>query len=174
MGYVWPMFGKIILAAAVFVALRGAPGAMALPAEARVERLAVFKARREMEAYQGGKLLKTYKIALGFSPVGAKRFEGDGKTPEGLYHVGGKNPRSRYHKNLGVDYPNAQDKAYARKRGKSPGGDIKIHGLGKVFGPLGAAHALTDWTLGCIAVTNEEIDELYAVTPVGAEIEILP
>ena len=140
----------------------------------KIDKIEILKAKRQMNVYQNGKLLKTYKIALGPNPVGPKEIQGDGKTPEGVYKIDGKNPNSLYHKNLSVSYPNARDIARAKKLGKSPGGDIKIHGIGKTYGYLGPLHALHDWTLGCIAVTNEEIDEIYARTPVGTEVEIKP
>ncbi|MDR0587527.1 MAG: L,D-transpeptidase family protein [Burkholderiales bacterium] len=145
-----------------------------LAPDATIDRIVIMKAKREMTVYQKDSPLKTYKIALGFAPVGAKQFQGDGKTPEGTYRVNDKNPKSKYHKNLGVSYPNDKDRAFAAQHGKSAGGDIKIHGLGKTFGALGSMHTLSDWTLGCIAVTNEEIDEIYAHTKVGATIEINP
>jgi len=137
--------------------------------DVKIDKIEILKAQRKMNVYQNGKLLKTYKIALGTNPVGPKEVQGDGKTPEGKYKVDGKNPHSKFYKNLGVSYPNADDKARAKKLGLPPGGDIKIHGTGR-----GVPFIPGDWTLGCIAVTNEEIDELYEHTPVGAEIEIKP
>ena len=140
-----------------------------------VAKIVVYKAKRELITYDAsGKEIHTYKVALGFTPEGAKHFEGDGKTPEGIYRIDGKNPNSQYHKNLGISYPNAADKAYAARRKKRPGGDIKIHGLGERFAYLGAAHRQHDWTWGCIALTNDEIDALYAATPIGTPIEIKP
>ena len=127
-----------------------------------------------MSAYSKGKLLKTYPIALGKQPVGHKHFEGDGKTPEGKYRINDRNPNSAYHKNLGVSYPNDADKAYAAAQGKSPGGLIKIHGIKNGWGSIGKKHLQRDWTDGCIAVTDEEIDELYRSVKHNAEIEILP
>ncbi len=100
--------------------------------------------------------------------------QGDKKTPEGVYHVDGKNPGSRFYKNLGVSYPNGADRKNAAALGRDPGGDIKIHGLGPEFRHMGKQHWQYDWTLGCIAVTDKEIDELYAHTNVGAVVEILP
>ena len=143
-----------------------------LPEVAVVDRILVEKGKRKMHVYQQGELLKTYDIALGPNPAGHKQIEGDGKTPEGLYHINDKNERSAYHLNLGVSYPNEQDQARANKLGQSAGGDIKIHGLKNGLGFLGRAHLQADWTAGCIAVTNEEIEELFRVVPVGADIEI--
>ena len=147
----------------------------ALPPGSEIAKLVVRKAEREMDAYDAqGNLLKTYPIALGFSPVGHKQFEGDGKTPEGRYTINDRNPYSSHHKNLGVSYPNAADRDHAAAQGKSPGGDIKIHGLRNGPGLIGAQHLRRDWTHGCIAVTDGEIDELYAHVKPQAEIEILP
>lgn len=139
-----------------------------------VDSIVVLKSERRLQLYNNGHLLKTYKIALGESPVGQKHFEGDMKTPEGLYYIYDKNPNSDYHKNLGISYPNAADRAFAAKNGKSPGGSVKIHGLKNGKGYIGAAHRLTDWTHGCIAITDEEVDEIYSHTAVGTPINILP
>lgn len=145
-----------------------------LPADLQFDRLVVHKETRLLTAYAKGEALRRYRIALGWAPEGHKQMEGDGKTPEGIYFVDGKNPNSRYYKNLGVSYPNDEDRAAATALDVSPGGDIKIHGLPEGQGHLGETHWLRDWTAGCIAVSNEEIDELYAHTPVGTLIEIKP
>lgn len=145
----------------------------ALP-DVKIDRLVVFKAKRQMWAYQGEQLIKVYPIALGFNPIGRKQFEGDGKTPEGIYRINERNPNSGYHKNLGVSYPNEADKAYAASQGKSPGGLIKIHGLRNGTGAIGKMHLLKDWTHGCIAVTDEEVDELYQAVIHNAIIDIRP
>ena len=150
------------------------PSETPLPENAVIDRLVVHKSKRTMSAYSKGKLLKTYPIALGKQPVGHKHFEGDGKTPEGEYRINDRNPNSAYHKNLGVSYPNEADKAYAAAQGKSPGGLIKIHGIKNGWGSIGKRHLQRDWTDGCIAVTDEEIDELYRSVKHNAEIEILP
>lgn len=139
-----------------------------------IDRLVVFKAKRQMWAYQGEQLIKIYPISLGFNPIGHKQFEGDGKTPEGIYYINERNPQSGYHKNLGVSYPNKADNAFAAAQGKSAGGLIKIHGLPNGKGAIGKLHLLKDWTHGCIAVTNEEIDELYSSVIHQAIIDIRP
>lgn len=144
-----------------------------LPKGKTIDKLVVYKSKRKMEAYSEGKLLKTYTIALGKNPVGHKQFEGDNKTPEGIYTINARNPKSGYHKNLGVSYPNTSDKAYAEKQGKSPGGHIKIHGLRNDSGYIGKFHRFKDWTAGCIAVTNAEVDELYTAVEENAVIELL-
>ena len=144
-----------------------------LPAGTVIDKLVVHKSKHTMEAYANGVLVKTYTIALGFSPNGHKEFEGDGRTPEGTYTINARNPKSAYHKNLGVSYPNAADRTYAEAHGKSPGGDIKIHGLRNGRGYIGKFHRWKDWTHGCIAVTDAEIDELFTAVKDGAVIDIL-
>ena len=150
------------------------PSEAPLPEDAVIDRLVVHKSKRTMSAYSKGKLLKTYPIALGKQPVGHKHFEGAGKTPEGKYRINERNPNSGYHKNLGVSYHNEADKAYAEAQGKSPGGLIKIYGMKHGWGFIGKKHLQKDWTNGCIAVTDEEIDKLYRSVKHNAEIEILP
>jgi murein L,D-transpeptidase YafK len=137
-----------------------------------IDCIEVYKDNREMRVYSKGKLLKTYDIALGFRPRGKKHFQGDGKTPEGVYYINDKNPNSIAHKNLGVSYPNSEDIRYARESGMSPGGEIKIHGLMKKWKFYGSFHKYVDWTGGCIAVTNSEMDELYKHVKIGAKIKI--
>ena len=151
-----------------------APIETPLPENAVIDRLVVHKSKRTMSAYSQGRLLKIYPISLGKQPVGHKQFEGDGKTPEGKYRINERNPNSGYHKNLGVSYPNEADKTYAAAQGKSPGGLIKIHGMKNGWGFIGKKHLQKDWTNGCIAVTDEEVDELYRSVKHNAEIEILP
>lgn len=145
-----------------------------LPNGVGVDRLVVIKSKRIMEAYSNGKLMKVYKIALGGNPIGDKQVKGDEKTPEGTYRINAKNPNSGYHKNLGISYPNKQDKKEANQLGVDPGGDIKIHSLRNGRGFIGKFHRLTDWTAGCIAVTDQEMDELYEAVAVGTSIEIRP
>ena len=143
-----------------------------LPSGTIIDNLVVYKSKRKMEAYSGDRLVKTYVVALGKSPVGHKEYEGDCKTPEGVYKINERNPNSAYHKNLGISYPNEQDVAHARTIGKDPGGHIKIHGLRNDRGYIGKFHRWKDWTAGCIAVTNEEVDELYAAVKKDAVITI--
>lgn len=139
----------------------------------KIDKIKVIKHERKLIVISNGEELKTYRISLGKEPIGKKEFEGDKKTPEGIYYINDKNPNSGYHLNLGVSYPNAEDRKHAEKNNKSPGGLIKIHGLKNGFGFIGKFHRLFDWTLGCIAVTNNEIEELYENVPIGTEIEIL-
>ncbi|MCI0349675.1 MAG: L,D-transpeptidase family protein [Acidobacteriales bacterium] len=127
-----------------------------------------------MQLMAGKDVVKTYKIALGTQPVGAKQKQGDRKTPEGNYVINGKNPNSQFHRSLRISYPNAADRERARKLKVDPGGDIMIHGIGKQYGWLRAMHRQTDWTWGCIAVTNEEVEEIWKLVPIGRPIEIRP
>ena len=145
-----------------------------LPEGAAIDKLVVYKSRRKMLAYSNGELLKTYTVSLGKNPIGHKQFEGDCKTPEGIYSINDRNANSAYYKNLGVSYPNETDKEYAQKHGKSPGGLIKIHGLRNDRGYIGKFHRFKDWTAGCIAVTDKEMDELYNSVQIGTQIVIKP
>lgn len=140
----------------------------------KVDKILVFKSKREMQLLRDQRVLRVYKIALGGNPVGHKKVEGDNKTPEGLYKIVQHNPKSQFYKSLRISYPNEADRKAANQLGKDAGGDIMIHGLGKGFAFLGKAHVLHDWTLGCIAVTNEEIDEIFTAVADGTPIEIRP
>lgn len=151
-----------------------APGLLQAAPTETADRIVVYKKRRIMELMSRGKIMKTYKIALGGQPVGPKRVQGDHKTPEGKYKIDSKNPKSRFYLALHISYPNADDRKRARQLGMSPGGAIMIHGLGKEFGWLGRTHTLYDWTDGCIAVTNEEMEEIWRLVPIGTPIQIFP
>ena len=145
-----------------------------LPANADINLLVVNKAKHQLLAYADGQLLKTYKVSFGNNPIGHKEFEGDEKTPEGIYYINAKNDKSGYHKNLGVSYPNVKDIAHAKAIGKPTGGDIKIHALKSGLGFINKFQRWCNWTNGCIAVTNSEIDELYRSVKIGTKIEIHP
>lgn len=134
----------------------------------------VEKEKRILSLYRQNQLIKQYKIALGFSPIGHKKQEGDGKTPEGKYYIISKNPRSSYHLSLKISYPSDKDMLAAQTDMVNPGGDIMIHAIRKGLGWIGRYHRLIDWTQGCIAVTNSEIEEIYSATKVGIPIEIKP
>jgi murein L,D-transpeptidase YafK len=136
------------------------------------DRIVVEKGARRLTIYREGAPLKVYRVALGRDPLGPKQVEGDGRTPEGLYTIDWRKLDSSYHRALHVSYPNQQDVARARQRGESPGGSIMIHGLPNGLGWIGTAHRATDWTDGCIAVTDDEIEELWAAIPDGTPIEI--
>lgn len=143
-----------------------------LPSEVKIDKIVVYKSKRKLEAYSGGALVKSYVISLGDQPIGHKEFEGDEKTPEGQYTINAKNPLSGYHKNLGISYPNQEDLGHARTLHKKAGGDIKIHGLRNDLGFIGKLHRFIDWTNGCMAVTDEEIDELYKAVEINTPIII--
>lgn len=144
-----------------------------IPSGVLIDRIVVYKSKHKLEAYSGGKLIVTYQVAIGKQPVGPKEYEGDQKTPEGVYTINDRNPNSGYHRNLGISYPNAEDIARARQTGKPTGGDVKIHSLKNGQGYIGKFHRWKDWTNGCIAVTDDEMDQLYEHTTLGATIEIL-
>lgn len=127
-----------------------------------------------MTLLKDSKTIKTYKVSLGSHPEGAKAQQGDSKTPEGKYLISGRNQNSKFHRALRVSYPNALDQERARKLGVDPGGDIMIHGLPKYMAFIGSLHRLHDWTKGCIAVTNNEIEEIWELIPDGTAVEIRP
>lgn len=133
-----------------------------------VTSVQVHKSERKMYLLHNDEVLKSYDIALGFAPVGHKQFEGDGKTPEGTYTISHKNPNSEYHLSLRIDYPNDADRAFASSMGKAPGGDIFIHGA-----PNKRVYQ-RDWTAGCIAVNDREIETIYSMINPGTPIHILP
>jgi murein L,D-transpeptidase YafK len=133
-----------------------------------VDRVVVNKSRRELLLLSGESVVRAYRIALGRDPVGHKQQEGDGRTPEGRYSVDRRNPRSKYHLSLHISYPNAADCDRARAAGVDPGGDIMIHGL-----KPGVDHP-ADWTQGCIAVTDAEMDEIWELVSDGTAVEISP
>jgi len=141
---------------------------------AKADLILVVKSARTMQLMHADKVLKTYKVALSTVPNGAKEREGDHKVPEGKYVVDAKNAHSRFHLALHISYPNATDQEHARKLGVRPGGNIEIHGLGDTYGWVGGMHRQVDWTDGCIAVTNSEIDEIWPLVPVGTGVEIRP
>lgn len=144
-----------------------APGTVA-------DRILVEKKARKLTLLRAGKPLKSYRVALGPEPVGDKQCQGDNRTPEGIYTITGRNARSQFHRSLRISYPDAAHRARARRLGCSPGGDIMIHGLGRGFRHLGRLHTLVDWTAGCIAVTDGEIEEIWRAVPDGTVVEIRP
>ncbi len=139
-----------------------------------VDRIVVVKGTRTMTLMRGDEVLKRYVVALGAQPIGQKERDGDHKTPEGEYVIDWKEPQSRFHLALHVSYPNGADRARANRLGVSTGGSIMIHGLEKKDAWVGALHRQLDWTDGCIAVTNAEIEEVFRLVPVGTRVEIKP
>jgi len=145
-----------------------------VPTGTTIDRIVVEKSARRLSIFANGKELKTYRVALGRNPIGPKREEGDMKTPEGIYTIDGRNPQSSFHLALHISYPSDEDNARAAERGLPAGFDIMIHGIENGLGWIGAFHRRHDWTAGCIALTDEEIEELWRVTPDGTMIEIRP
>lgn len=139
-----------------------------------VDRILIEKKERRLMLISKGEVLRTYKIALGGNPNGPKERQGDNKTPEGNYFIDSRNKDSRYHLALHISYPNERDKKRARELGVSPGGSIMIHGIKNGFSWVGDAHTEVNWTKGCIAVTDEEIEEIAKVAPNGTIVEIRP
>lgn len=137
-------------------------------------RVVVLKKERTLQLIERGKVVRTYKVALGGNPVGAKSQRGDHKTPEGVYVLDSRNAHSQFYKSLHISYPSAHDRAAARQKGVSPGGDVFVHGLPNGYRYVGAAHRLKDWTDGCIAVTDDEMDEIWSAVADGTPIEIRP
>ena len=144
------------------------------PLPKKADKVLVMKAARKLYLMAGDRTLRTYTVSLGRTPVGHKQREGDGKTPEGVYTLDYRNPESQFHRSIHISYPRPQDRARAQKLGVSPGGEIMIHGLPNGKGWIGKEHAQYDWTEGCIAVTNEEMDEIWAMVDDGTKIEIRP
>jgi murein L,D-transpeptidase YafK len=145
-----------------------------LRAEAKADRIIVHKKARTMELMHAGQMLKTYKIALGGESVGPKTRQGDHRTPEGVYVIDSRNAQSKFHRSLHISYPGASDRERARKLGVPPGGDVFIHGLPNGYGWIGAGHRARDWTDGCIAVTDQEIEEIWSLVANGTPVEIRP
>ncbi len=134
------------------------------------DRILVKKSARRLYLMRGNTPVRTYKIALGYQPTGHKRYQGDGRTPEGHYFVVERSDRSKYRKALRISYPSTTDRLRARVQGNDPGGLIMIHGTPTE----GREKRSGDWTFGCIAVTNMEIDEIWSLTTQGTPVEILP
>ena len=146
-----------------------------LPAGARADRVVVDKSDHTLTLYAGDRALKTYRVALGTEPVGDKICQGDRRTPEGRYVLDYRNPNSKYHRSIHVSYPDAADRREAAARGCPPGGDIMIHGLPPGWDSLARlVDPLPDWTLGCIALRNAEMDEIWNAVADGTPIEIQP
>ena len=132
-----------------------------------VTRLQLVKSRRRLYLFNGRSMLEEYKVHLGNSAEGPKRFRGDGKTPEGTYYIDRRNPRSAFHLSVGISYPNARDRAFARSVGKNPGGDIFSPGDRRKGDPRGK-----DWTAGCIALKDRQMEEIYSMVRLGTPIDI--
>lgn len=134
----------------------------------RVDQIVIHKSRRELLLLSGDAVVRQYRVALGRNPIGPKQQEGDGKTPEGHYVIDRRNPKSAYHLSLHISYPDAADRERARAAGVDPGGDIMIHGL------KNGERREGDWTQGCIAVTDDEMDEIWKLVADGTRVVIEP
>ncbi len=170
----------ILFAGAALWWAKGARGLVTPPEideASPVDRVVILKKERRLLLMSGEKIAQEYRISLGPHPEGHKMQEGDGKTPEGIYKISGRNPKSAYHLSLRISYPNEADKKQAAERGVSPGGDIMIHGLpNKMFflKKWGRALLPKDWTAGCIAVTDEEIEEIWRLVKNGTVVDLRP
>ncbi len=142
------------------------------PLTGPVDRILVEKAARRLTVFRDGRALRSYPVALGFSPKGDKRRQGDGRTPEGLFHINHRNGESRFHLSLGLDYPQADDLQRARAGGYDPGGDIMIHGQPNSW--AGKPAIAYDWTAGCVGLADRDIEELWRATSIGTKVEIRP
>jgi len=145
-----------------------------LPDGVRADRVVVNKSAHRLELYRGTELLRSYSVSLGRGPAGPKQHEGDGRTPEGSYTLDYRKADSSFHRALHVSYPSPADAAAAKAAGVNPGGLIMIHGMRNGLGFLGKLHTLIDWTDGCVAVTDSEIEEIWRVVPDGTPIHIEP
>lgn len=143
------------------------------PAE-HTDRVLIEKSAHRLSLLRSGQIIQTYRVSLGRNPVGPKDRNGDHKTPEGLYRIDWRNPQSKFHLSLHISYPNSQDIVNARRDGVQPGGDIMIHGLPNHLWWIGRFHRWIDWTDGCVAVTNGEMDQLWRSVPDGTPVEIRP
>ena len=161
-----------VVAADYAQVFRTEPALVAEPERADLVR--VEKGARRLTLLREGRVLATYPVSLGFTPVGHKQREGDGRTPEGRYRVEYRNPASVAHLSLKVSYPEAADRDAAAARGEAPGGDIMIHGIMNGLGWVGPLHRLRDWTSGCVGVSNAEMEAIYARVDVDTPIEIRP
>ncbi len=143
-------------------------------AQPLIDKVRIHKSARTLSLIVKDKVIKTYYVSIGFSPRGHKVCEGDGRTPEGTYYIEGRNMESPYHRSLRISYPNSRDVEQAQNQGLNPGGDIMIHGLPPELTYLGKSHVTHMWTRGCVAVTNQEIEEICSLVDDGTPVEILP
>ncbi len=143
-------------------------------ARVSADRVLIEKRARRLTLFSKGKKIKVYKVALGRNSAGPKEREGDNKTPEGIYTIDSRIKESSYHLALHLSYPNEKDRERAKELGVSPGGNIEIHGIKNGFGWIGSSHTGFNWTRGCIAVTDEEIEEIDKIVPNGTIVEIRP
>lgn len=145
---------------------------MPIAANTQADRIVVDKKAHTLTLFQRGQVLKIYKVALGRGGAGPKLLRGDNKVPEGVYRIVGRNQQSEFHRALRVGYPNSEQIREAQSRGVDPGDDIMVHGIKNGLEWLGPMHREVDWTRGCIAVTDKEIEEIWNHVPDGTPIQI--
>ena len=167
--FFFPLCGVLLLSGCLNFSDFTRSGKSSLTNDGKITSISVDKSARRMYLLSDNTIIRSYRIGLGFTPNGHKSLRGDGKTPEGRYYIDRKNPNSKFYLSLGISYPNAQDRAYAQSVGASAGGDIFIHGQNKK-----PRFWKRDWTEGCIAVKDHEIQEIYALVPIGTPILITP
>ena len=160
-----------VAVALVFLASAAVAGP---PNAVTTDRVVIEKSARRLTLFSHGTIIRTYGVALGRNSKGPKQKQGDGRTPEGVYTIDSRNSDSSFHRALHVSYPNSQDRARAAALGVDPGGAIMIHGIRNGLGWVGSLHRTLDWTKGCIAVTDGEIEEIWNEVPVGTVVEIKP
>jgi murein L,D-transpeptidase YafK len=171
---------RVAIAAVLAAGMFGVHGARAealsgdLPGNLRADKVVVLKGARQLLLLSGDRVIKSFRIALGRNPDGPKIRAGDGRTPEGHYVLDRRNPASRFHRSIHISYPAPVDIERSRALHASPGGDIMIHGVPPGAEPLGSDQADQDWTEGCIALSNPEIDEIWGQVSDGTPIDILP
>ena len=166
-----------LVCAGIWIVLSNSPGSLAQRQASpppKADSVLILKKDHVLELLAAGKVIRTYKVALGRGGLAPKDREGDGRTPEGHYVIDGGNAASEDHQSLHISYPDAEDRKRAARLGVAPGGAIMIHGLPRGKGWIGPGHRLYDWTLGCIAVTDPEIEEIWGLVPVGTPVEIRP
>jgi Uncharacterized protein conserved in bacteria len=180
-----PLTASLLLAIALIAGSTAARAESPLPSSALLtpsvepalpmaDRVLVSKSERTLQLLRNGEVLRTYKVALGLRPEGHKEFEGDFRTPEGVYHLSRRNPNSEYFLSIQIDYPNERDIARARRQGVRPGGAIMIHGQPNMPRKPRDYYSNVDWTEGCIAVSNSDMVEIWLMTPPDTPIEIKP
>ena len=171
-----PLFVLVLLSIAIgiFFVFEVREQAFSKDKPSLAEQILIEKSAHRLTLLRTGKSLRVYRISLGKNPIGRKEREGDGKTPEGQYVIDRKIIHSGFHRALHVSYPNTADRARAAALGVSPGGDIMIHGLKNGLGWLGPLHRFSDWTQGCVAVTNAEIEEIWDMVREGTPVKIVP
>jgi murein L,D-transpeptidase YafK len=163
---------KVFLPLLALALTTAALAASAPTAPAKVDRVLVLKKQHKLLLMSGKHVVKTYRVALGRGGLAPKQRQGDGRTPEGSYRIDYRNPDSKFHLALHISYPQPADRQRAQRIGVDPGGDIMIHGLPPDYAWVGTKHRLTDWTEGCIAVTDKEIEEIWELVPDGTRVDV--